>query len=96
MNKEKIPHYGVRLSDGREVFLGKLNDSYSIIFNRPIKESDIKGLPEYASINNDKVMTQLSISKDAMAALVDLYIKNDYNEVKKTTFIWDESLEEHF
>jgi len=96
---EKIQHFGRKLSGDREVFLGRFDDSYSVIFNRPIKDNDLEGLPEYVSICDDKVMTKISLSKEAMSALIDLYINQDYDKIKKTVFIYDESGslgEEHF
>jgi len=93
---DKIPHYGRKLSNDREVWLGRFDKGYSIIFNRPIKDDDLDGLPEYVSICDDKVMTKLSLSKEAMSALIDLYINQDYDQIKKTIFIYDESDKERF
>ena len=89
----KVTHHGKKLPNDRDVWLGQFSDSYSLVFRRPAEDKDNEGLPEYVSFEDDKVVTKLSLSGEAMAALVELYINRDYNEAKKVSLSYWEITE---
>ena len=72
---------GVELENGNSVMLGEIGDRFIIIFKRPVDGSDTDELPQYASIKGDELLTIVPLSKEAMEALVFVYLnKEDCNE----------------
>ena len=75
-DKQKVMHYAIDLKGDKRVSLGEYErdgkQSFSIVLERPLKEDEAEPY-ECVSVRDDRMITHIGLSMEAMDALVQIY-----------------------
>jgi len=75
--KKRIEHKRIKFGKGRSVSLGKYDDGYSLIMERPLITEDYGIAPIFSEVVDGKIVTQLGLTEEAMNNII--YMYNEYN-----------------
>jgi len=71
--KKTVKHNFLEFGTERRVYLAKIDEGYSVAFERPLQEIDKGEAPQFSKIHDDKVITHMALTEDALEALLHLY-----------------------